>query len=128
LEHDVTKLDLVIANAGISGCFGPVATLNVDDMKKMLDVNAVGPVYLFQAVVSLLQNAEQPKFVVITSVASSIGSMEDIPFTLTNYGSSKVAINYITRRIHFENEWLIAFPISPGYGNRGFLTAEPSSC
>lgn len=97
-------------------------------MKKMLDVNAIGPVYLFQAVVSLLQNAEKPKFVVITSVASSIGSMEDIPFTLTNYGTSKAAINYITRRIHFENEWLIAFPISPGYGNRGFLAAEPSFC
>jgi norsolorinic acid ketoreductase len=128
LEHDVNKLDLVIANAGISGCFGAVATLNVDDMKKMLDVNAIGPVYLFQAVVSLLRNAEKPKFVVITSVASSIGSMEDIPFTLTNYGTSKVAINYITRRIHFENEWLIAFPISPGYGNRGFLAAEPSFC
>lgn len=123
-EHGITKLDLVIANAGISGCFGPVETLNIDDMKNMLEVNAMGPVRLFQATASLLKKAEKPKFVVITSVASSIGSMEHIPFTLTNYGTSKAAVNYITRRIHFENEWLIAFPISPGVvqtemGNEG---------
>jgi norsolorinic acid ketoreductase len=125
-EHGITKLNLVVANAGISGCFGPVATLNVEDTKKMLNVNAISPVYLFQAVVFLLRKAEKPKFVVITSVASSIGSMEHIPFTLTNYGVSKAAVNYITRRIHFENEWLIAFPISPGYESRGFLSVKPS--
>ncbi len=117
-EHGISKLDVVIANAGISGRFGSVAELNVDDMKEMMDVNAVGPVRLFQAVVGLLKEAPRPKFIVVTSVASSIGSMEHVPFTLANYGASKAALNYIARRIHFENEWLIAFPISPGYVER----------
>jgi NAD(P)-dependent dehydrogenase (short-subunit alcohol dehydrogenase family) len=34
---------------------------------------------------------------------------------VTAYGSSKAAVNYIVRKIHFENPDLIAFPIHPGY-------------
>jgi NAD(P)-dependent dehydrogenase (short-subunit alcohol dehydrogenase family) len=30
------------------------------------------------------------------------------------YSASKAALNSLTRKIHFENEWLVAFPLNPG--------------
>jgi NAD(P)-dependent dehydrogenase (short-subunit alcohol dehydrogenase family) len=50
--------------------------------------------------------------------------MESVPLKSTAYGASKAAVNYIVRKIHFENPGLIAFPISPGWvqtdmGNHG---------
>jgi NAD(P)-dependent dehydrogenase (short-subunit alcohol dehydrogenase family) len=30
------------------------------------------------------------------------------------YGASKAALNSLTRKLHFENEWLVAFPLDPG--------------
>jgi NAD(P)-dependent dehydrogenase (short-subunit alcohol dehydrogenase family) len=34
--------------------------------------------------------------------------------TMGGYGASKAALNSLTRKIHFENEWLVAFPLNPG--------------
>lgn len=50
--------------------------------------------------------------------------MGDIPVPATAYGISKVAVHYMLRKIHFENEKLIAFTLSPGWvktemGNAG---------
>jgi norsolorinic acid ketoreductase len=54
----------------------------------------------------------------------SIGDMESMPLKSSAYGGSKAELNYIVRKIHFENPGLIAFPISPGWaqtdmGNHG---------
>jgi norsolorinic acid ketoreductase len=51
-----------------------------------------------------------------------------MPMPVTAYGASKATLNYIVRKIHFENEHLIAFPISPGWvqtdmGNAGAQSA-----
>lgn len=50
--------------------------------------------------------------------------MGDIPVPATPYGMSKVALNYMVRKIHFENEKLTAFVLTPGWvqtdmGNAG---------
>jgi norsolorinic acid ketoreductase len=80
-----------------------------------VNVNAAGVVRLFQAVLPLLQKSTQPKFVVISTGAATIGRMEHVQYPICSYGASKTMVNHITRRIHFENENLIAFPIHPGY-------------
>ncbi len=113
-SQGITKVDVVIANAGISHSYDPVATLKLADLKDHVTVNTYGPVLLFQAFWPLLQKSAQPKFIVISTVSASIGAMEHIPFPVASYGASKAMVNYLTRRIHFENESLIAFPIHPG--------------
>lgn len=113
-SHGITKLDVVIANAGIANAFGPVAEIKLDELKEHVAVNTYGPVLLFQAVWPLLQKSAQPKFVAMSTIASTIGGMEHVPFTAGVYGSSKAMLNYLTRRIHFENENLIAFSFHPG--------------
>ncbi|KAF8193039.1 NAD(P)-binding protein [Pholiota molesta] len=113
-EHG--RLDTVIANAGaipISLC-SPSA-LPADKFTDEFSVNALGPIVLFQSTRELLKASPLPRFVPISSAG---GSMEFIPqmgaMDASPYGASKAALNWVTRKIHFENEWLIAFPQCPG--------------
>ena len=55
------------------------------------------------------------KFIVISSVLGSMGAMEMAPLPATAHGSSKAALNYTTRKIHFEHPALTTFAVYPGY-------------
>lgn len=61
----------------------------------------------------------------ISSTVGSIGLMGKVPVNgLMAYGSSKAALNWLTRGIHHENEGLVAFVVHPGWvrtdaGNKG---------
>jgi norsolorinic acid ketoreductase len=123
-QHNITHIDTIIANAGISNYFGPVATTPASQVLDHFRINTLGPLLLFQAFAEFLEASEQPKFVVISTGIASIGDMGSLPIPAAAYGVSKAAINYITRKIHFENENLVAFVISPGWvqtemGNAG---------
>ena len=117
-KHRITSLDVIIANAGISSpkAFSPVASVKIEDVKEHVDVNTIGPLALFQATLPLLEKATHGpgKFVTVSSPIGSIGGMEQRPFPMSAYGASKAALNYLTRKIHFEHENLIAFAIDPG--------------
>jgi len=78
-------------------------------------VNTIAPLLLFQATAPLLNSAATPKFVVLSSGAGSISDVDKLPVENTAYGASKAAVNFVTRRIHYENPNLIAFPINPGW-------------
>lgn len=114
-QHGIEKLDLVNANAGISKYFGKASVTPVQQMLDHFTINAVGPLLLFQATSCLLSASPTPKFVAISSGAGSIGGMDKLMVENTAYGSSKTALNFITRKIHFENSHLIAFSINPGW-------------
>lgn len=78
--------------------------------------NLYGPIVLFQATHSLLRKSANPKFIPISSQAASIDgiTVRSAAVGATGYGSSKAALNWVTRKIHFENDWLTTFLISPG--------------
>ena len=48
LQHtyNITKLDILIANAGLSKSYAPVAELTVVELRNHTRVNAIGPAYL----------------------------------------------------------------------------------
>lgn len=114
LEHSITSLDVVIANAGVSGSYQPPATVPIEEVKHLLDVNFIGSLVLFQATLPLLQKSTKPIFATISSPLGSVGGMEERPYPLISYGASKAALNYLTRKIHFSHEKLISFAINPG--------------
>ncbi|KAF2260273.1 NAD(P)-binding protein [Lojkania enalia] len=123
-NHGVTKLDVVIANAGSSNIYGDLTTVKPDEVKELVDVNGLGPLRLFQAVRSLLESGGAGKFVVIGTPIASIGAMEKAPWPMFAYGASKVVAHYMTRKIHCESPSLTAFVIDPGFmqtdmGNSG---------
>ncbi|KIW44849.1 hypothetical protein, variant [Exophiala oligosperma] len=114
-EHGITGLDVVIANAGMSPQMARVEAASPPDLNQAFQVNVVGPTVLFSAVAPLLKGSQnKPKFVTISSVMGTIGRMEQYPMPVASYGMSKAALNYITKKIHVENEHLIAFPVHPG--------------
>jgi len=115
LEHQISHLDIVIANAGISSYFGPARITPPAEMISHFTVNTMGPLLLFQATAPLLDCSSNPKFVAISSGAGSISGMDNLKVENTAYGASKCALNFVTRKIHMENPGIIAFPINPGW-------------
>jgi len=123
-QYHITNLDLVIAVAGIAKYYGKVVETPIKEVHEHLEANTFGPLILFQAVWPLLEKASVPKFVVLSTVFGSTGDLEKYQLPAMAYGTSKAAVNYIVRKIHFEHPNLITFPINPGWvqtemGNAG---------
>ncbi|KAI8808558.1 hypothetical protein BJ742DRAFT_807822 [Cladochytrium replicatum] len=134
-RHGITHIDVVIANAGICNNEGPISKVSVKTMRDHWEVNALGPMLLFQATWPLLQksNEAHPKFVGISTGLASVGATDALSYPGTAYSSSKVALNYIVRKIQVDHgqNGLIAFPINPGWvdtemGSRGSQKAPVS--
>lgn len=53
----------------------------------------------------LLKATPSPKFAVISSLGGSIAVGTTVPgFDVLPYGTSKAAVNWVSRKIHYENE------------------------
>ena len=113
--HRITSLDIVIGNAGIAKHFPPVEEATTQDLLEHYRVNVIGNVVLFQAVLPLLaKSTTTPKFIIISSAAGSIDGQDQQPVPNAVYGPSKAAVNWVAKKIHLENENLVAFPVHPG--------------
>ncbi|CAG8125465.1 unnamed protein product [Penicillium olsonii] len=122
--HMVDHIDLVIANAGIANHWGPVSALEDSDVLSHFQVNTLGPLRLFRSLFHLLKAAKTPKFVYLSSELASLSRLNQSASLTSAYGVSKVAGNYLTKKIHEEEPEFIAFSIDPGFvqtdmGNRG---------
>ncbi|KAI4212405.1 MAG: hypothetical protein LQ351_004837 [Letrouitia transgressa] len=114
-SQGVTSLDLVIANAGICKEYSPVATVNTAAFKEHVVVNGFDPLFLFQAVLPLLQKSGHgAKFVGIGSPLGSIGGMEMRPFPTSAYGASKFIFHWMVRKVHFEHPDIVSLIVDPG--------------
>ncbi|KJA22259.1 hypothetical protein HYPSUDRAFT_186447 [Hypholoma sublateritium FD-334 SS-4] len=115
IEKHHGHLDTVIANAGICGSSVNVSKISPATIEEHFHVNVMGPVILFQAVYDLLKKSKSPRFIPISSIGGCMdGAVIRSPTRSVAYGATKAALNWTTRKIHFENDWLIAFPLSPG--------------
>jgi norsolorinic acid ketoreductase len=140
-SQGITTIDTVIANAGISMDYAPVASVSLDVLKSHVEVNAYGPLLLLQAVLPLLLKSSNPKFAALGTPIASITDMESRPFPMAAYGMSKVMLHWMVRKAHFDHPELIAFVLDPGFvqtdmGNEGartfgmekaFITVEDSA-
>lgn len=114
-EHDIQKLDVVIANAGLGNSWEKILNTTAESVRVYTEANTIGPLLLFQATYDLLAAAPNPKFFVMATGVSSFGLMEHFPLPSAGYGASKAAVNYITRKIHFEHQNVISVCLYPGY-------------
>lgn len=113
-QHGIKHVDIVIANAGICNHFGPVLEMTDADVQSHFEVNTLGPLRLFRAVAPLLKKASTPRFVYISTALASIQGIEEFASETAAYGMSKVAGNFLVKKIDAENEDLIALSIHPG--------------
>ncbi|KAI4627101.1 uncharacterized protein J4E87_004443 [Alternaria ethzedia] len=140
-SQGITSIDTVIANAGISSDYAPVASVSLDVLKSHVEVNAYGPLLLFQAVLPMLLKSSNPKFAALGTPIASITGMESRPFPMAAYGMSKVMLHWMVCKAHFDHPELTAFVLDPGFvqtdmGNEGaktfgmekaFITVEDSA-
>ncbi|KZZ92341.1 aflatoxin biosynthesis ketoreductase nor-1 [Ascosphaera apis ARSEF 7405] len=113
----IDHIDVIIANAGMKWL--PNHQSSEVDYEKMVmhfRNNSIGPLALFHAATPWLSKSDKmgrhPKFVAVSSTDGSIELAKDGSL---EYSASKSALNMITRQIHLHHEWLIAFPIHPGW-------------
>ncbi|CAG8268962.1 unnamed protein product [Penicillium salamii] len=123
-EYLIDHVDLVIANAGIANHWGPVSELDESDMISHFQVNTLGPLRLFKSILHLLKAGPVPKFIYLSSELASLSRLDQSSSLTAAYGVSKVAGNYLIRKIDEEEPDLVAFSIDPGFvqtdmGNRG---------
>ncbi|RWA09889.1 hypothetical protein EKO27_g5204 [Xylaria grammica] len=122
-DDGIDHLDIVIANAGGSPIpTTPLESVGFQEMTTTYQVNAVGPLMLFQACRPLLRKSQAPKWASISTGGSSIALMGTIrSWDGSSYAAAKAALNWITRRsgIHFTNEWLVAVTLNPGLVQTG---------
>ncbi len=114
-KYEISKLDTVIANAGLGEDWDRIKDANTAQAEKYFQVNAAGPMHLFYATLPLLSAASTPRFVLISSVFGSIELQSNLQQPDVVYGMSKAAANFFARKVHFEFPDLIAFPLHPGY-------------
>jgi norsolorinic acid ketoreductase len=93
----IDRIDILIANAGMSPPLAPLETVSTEDVTGTFNINTLGPLALYQACYGLLKASNNPKFVPISSGAGSIGSMpKSSSWIGPAYSISKAALNWIT--------------------------------
>ncbi|GAP86888.1 putative short-chain dehydrogenase reductase SDR [Rosellinia necatrix] len=111
----IDHIDILIANAGLSPPVIPLETVGQDSLTDTFNVNALGPLALYQACLPLLQKSSDAKFVPISSAAGSIGAMESNgAWVAPAYSISKAMLNWVALAAHCGNAWLTSFAVNPG--------------
>ena len=94
-KHGISKLDVVIANAGLLKDFSTLAEVPLAAVQQHMMINGYAVVLLFQACLPLLAQSQAPKFVAVSTFLASIGGMgEDFP-PMAAYGYA-----FLSQRAH----------------------------
>ncbi|GJN84378.1 hypothetical protein PLIIFM63780_007934 [Purpureocillium lilacinum] len=116
----ISHIDVLVANAGASAGYHSVLDTSPDAARFCFEVNAIGPLKLFQACWPLLSKSTREggkKFVLVTSSVGSIAALEMESFPSAAYGMSKAAANWLAKKIsiEFQKDELKVGIIHPGW-------------
>lgn len=116
-----TALDILINNAGIFSSIGgendtqTLETQQALDMQHVLEINAIAPVMVTQALLPLLRRGTVRKIAMISSRTGSIAEMSAT--SPLAYAASKAALNAATKIISstLQNEQFVVVTLNPGW-------------
>jgi len=111
-----TPIDILINNAGIKGGESKdMASLDVENMEWVLNVNTLGPVRVMKALFPNVQSSERKMFV---NISSTMGSIERNTWgCCAGYRASKSALNSINKTfaVDFGKQGVTFVVMHPGY-------------
>ena len=111
-----TPIDILINNAGVKGDDNrDLATLDVDNMQWVLNVNTLGPVRVMKALYPNLQAGGRK---VVVNISSTMGSIERNTWgCCAGYRASKSALNSINKTFaaDYGEQGLTFVVMHPGY-------------
>ena len=97
LEH-LGRIDVCVANAGVSGRRTRFAELDSDEWRRVVDVNLTGTMLTFRAAVEqMLVQDEGGSLIATSSLASRLGLARE-----PHYSASKAAVNAMVRALAVE--------------------------
>ena len=127
LAARVGALDVLINNAGIPGAFPQMASDMPDEVvKQVFEVNFFGAIRTVRIFMDLLQKADNPRIVNVTSDLGSLTlhndpNWEHYKVKTGAYGPSKTALNAYTVALAYELKGKMKVNmINPGYTNTEF--------
>ena len=111
-----TPIDILINNAGVKGADNSdMASLDVDNMEWVLNVNTLGPVRVMQALFDNVLSSERKMLV---NISSTMGSIERNTWgCCAGYRASKTALNSINKTfaVDFGKQGVSFVVMHPGY-------------
>jgi NAD(P)-dependent dehydrogenase (short-subunit alcohol dehydrogenase family) len=108
-------VDVLINNAGIFGERQPLEELDLDDMTRTYNVNALGPIRVTRAVLPLLRKGKTRKIVHITSGMGSV--TDNTSGGSYGYRMSKAALNMASKSmsVDLSPEGILCVVMNPGW-------------
>jgi len=115
-ERSDGGLEIVLNNAGVGGWRGSIEDLDLDEVRRVFDVNTLGPLRVAQAFVPLLRKGRHPRRLV--AITSLMGSMADnrsggsYPYRI-----SKAALNMVCVNLAHElrDDEIVSAMLHPGW-------------
>jgi NAD(P)-dependent dehydrogenase (short-subunit alcohol dehydrogenase family) len=143
IRDEVGRLDLLVNNAAISTtrtdirdmaglrALGHPSAVPLDEIRAVWEVNVVGALAVYQAMLPLLRESSDARIVNVTSAQGSLTLMADpaFPFHSTFepvYSASKTALNAVTLSMMVELEAtdIKVNLVSPGFANTALVKFE----
>lgn len=127
LGQEIDALDALVNNAGISiGTPARASEEKLEDIRTMLEVNALGPVRVTQAFLPLLRRSKSARIVMMSSGLGSLAETTDMAglywsVGFAGYCASKSALNMLTVKLAKE---LLADGIKVNAADPGFTATD----
>ena len=123
IEKEYGRMDVLVNNAGIADrTDGPPGKVDIDAVRRVLEVNFYGPLQVTQAMLPLVRKAESGR---IVNVSSGLGSLTlnadpSWPFAeykFLGYNGSKALLNMMTVQLAYElrDTKIKVNAVNPGY-------------
>ncbi len=115
LAADLTSLDVLVNNAGITGDdSSSVATADLDDARHTMEVNLFGGWRLTQALLPLLRASDAGRIVFLST---GMGQLSEMGGGAPAYRISKTAVNALTKTLSVEEaaHGILVNALNPGW-------------